>query len=469
MIAERSGPTPRVAAVSAEAETLGVRVGEALAAVRARVPGLHVAELEAEADARALARLGHWALRRYSPLVALDPPDGLLLEAHGASHLWGGEARMAADLACRLEVAGIAARIAIAPSATAARALARHGPAPITIIAAPDLPTALAPLPPAALGITPEEGAELARLGLATLGDLAALPRTALGRRFGLDLLRRLDAAFARTAEPLDWLEPPPALSAEVAFPDPVAEPEALHAAVRQLAAQLAGQLTEAGLGARRLDLRVTRIDGSRAALRAGTSAPSRDPAHLARLLALLVESLEPGAGVEKVALSAPLTAPLPPRQLGAEDRHALEAAIDRLSTRLGERAVWQAGPTLSDRPEASFARHPAGAGPAAFPWPRRLPRPVHLFDPPEPVEVIALLPDRPPVVFTWRGRRHRVRAADGPERIFGEWWRGDGEVRDYFQVEDTDGGRFWLFRSGDGEDPATGDFRWWLHGLFGA
>jgi protein ImuB len=92
------------------------------------------------------------------------------------------------------------------------------------------------------------------------------------------------------------------------------------------------------------------------------------------------------------------------------------------------------------------------------------------LLDPPQPVEAMALLPDHPPMAFTWRRVRHRVRRADGPERIAGEWWKRGGEtrsVRDYFQVEDEEGHRYWLFRRGDGENGITGDMRWFLHGFF--
>jgi protein ImuB len=102
--------------------------------------------------------------------------------------------------------------------------------------------------------------------------------------------------------------------------------------------------------------------------------------------------------------------------------------------------------------------------------WPPDLPRPVRLLDPPQPIEAMALLPDHPPVAFTWRRVRHRVRHADGPERIAGEWWKRDREflsVRDYFRVEDEDGRRFWLFRRGNGSDPDTGDMHWFLHGFF--
>ncbi len=102
--------------------------------------------------------------------------------------------------------------------------------------------------------------------------------------------------------------------------------------------------------------------------------------------------------------------------------------------------------------------------------WPANLPRPIRLLDPPQPVEALALLPDHPPLAFTWRRIRHRVRRADGPERIAGEWWKRDGEmrsVRDYFRVEDEAGHRYWLFRRGDGENGISGDMRWFLHGFF--
>jgi protein ImuB len=120
--------------------------------------------------------------------------------------------------------------------------------------------------------------------------------------------------------------------------------------------------------------------------------------------------------------------------------------------------------------PERSVARV-AGLAPASGrSWPQALPRPLRLLTPPQPVQAIALLPDQPPVAFTWRRKRHRVRRADGPERIFGEWWRRDGEmraVRDYWAVEDEAGDRFWLYRSGDGVEPETGNLAWFVHGIF--
>jgi len=121
--------------------------------------------------------------------------------------------------------------------------------------------------------------------------------------------------------------------------------------------------------------------------------------------------------------------------------------------------------------PERSVMRIAAMAPDADEAWTARWPRPARLLAPPEPIETVVLLPDHPPAAFTWRGIRRRVTCADGPERIFGEWWRRDAElaaVRDYFQIEDDAGERFWVYRAGDGEDPETGSHRWFLHGIFG-
>jgi protein ImuB len=131
---------------------------------------------------------------------------------------------------------------------------------------------------------------------------------------------------------------------------------------------------------------------------------------------------------------------------------------------------LYRCAPTQSEVPERSVREIAPIAPPVGAAWPADWPRPARLLDPPAPVEAMALLPDHPPASFTWGGVRRRVKRADGPERIFGEWWVRDGElsaVRDYFQIEDEAGERFWLFRRGDGEDPNTGDHRWYLHGIF--
>ena len=141
------------------------------------------------------------------------------------------------------------------------------------------------------------------------------------------------------------------------------------------------------------------------------------------------------------------------------------------LSNRVGESRLYRFAPVSSDVPERSVQRVAASAPTTGDGWPTQWPRPARLLAPPEAIETVALLPDHPPVQFTWRGTRRRVRRADGPERVFGEWWKRDAEliaVRDYFQVEDDAGGRFWIFRAGDGEDAGTGNHKWFMHGIFG-
>jgi protein ImuB len=182
------------------------------------------------------------------------------------------------------------------------------------------------------------------------------------------------------------------------------------------------------------------------------------------------IETIEPGFGLDSMRLVAGRVEPLGPEQLSGDKPEAdLAMLVDRLAGRLGSKRLYRASAVESDVPERSVVR--VGPLDSALPWPK-WPRPVRLLSPPEPVDnVVALLPDQPPRRFTWRGRAYRVARADGPERIHGEWWKHRGEaeaVRDYFQVEDEAGARFWLYRRGDGVDARTGDLSWYLHGVFG-
>ena len=229
------------------------------------------------------------------------------------------------------------------------------------------------------------------------------------------------------------------------------------------------------GLGARRLDLLCHRVDNRIETVRIGLAMPVRDSARLTRLLCDRIETIAPGFGIEIMSLTATLAEPLPLRQAASslieEGAPDLSGLIDTLANRVGARAVYRFAPVASDVPERSVRRLPALAEDTGAGWPDHWPRPSRLLSRPEPIETMALLPDHPPNWFSWKGVRRRVRRADGPERIFGEWWKRDAEliaVRDYFRVEDDAGERFWIFRSGDGEDAATGSHRWFLHGIFG-
>ncbi|MCK5745788.1 MAG: DNA polymerase Y family protein, partial [Oricola sp.] len=209
--------------------------------------------------------------------------------------------------------------------------------------------------------------------------------------------------------------------------------------------------------------------------VRVGMAVPVRDAARLTRLLCDKIETIDPGFGIEVMILAATSAEPLECRQsvstLIEEETPDVTGLVDTLMNRVGERAIYRLAPVASDVPERAACRIPAAAPETGATWPDHWPRPSRLLPRPEIIETVALLPDHPPVSFTWRGVRRRVKRANGPERVFGEWWKRDAEliaVRDYFRVEDDAGERYWIYRAGDGEDAATGSHRWFLHGVFG-
>ncbi|MBZ9919355.1 DNA polymerase Y family protein [Mesorhizobium sp. B2-4-2] len=471
----RQGNRRLVVAADRAALEAGLRVGMPATKAQALVKGLAVMESEPDADAKALERLALWALRRYAPIVAADPPDGLVMDTTGADHLHGGERLMLTDMVDRLGQAGISARAALADSWGAAHAVARYVNQTVSVVAVNASCDAILPLPIAALRLPDAIVGGLRVLGFERVGELLRQPRAPLTLRFGPELGRRLDQAAGRLAEPIEPVRPADVVEVKRAFGESIGAAETIARYVGRLVQALCVELETKGLGARRLDLLLYRVDDRVEAIRVGTALPVLDVKRLTRLLCDKIETVDPGFGIELMRLSAPLAESLMPRQTVSsliEQRDAdISDLIDTLSNRVGEEKLYRFTPVASDVPERSFRRVAAGSAETGDAWPDHWPRPARLFTVPEPIEAIALLPDHPPASFTWRGIRRRVKRADGPERVFGEWWKRDAElaaVRDYFQVEDEAGERFWIYRAGDGEDAATGSHRWFLHGIFG-
>ncbi|HEY3695063.1 MAG TPA: DNA polymerase Y family protein [Phenylobacterium sp.] len=467
----------RLAALDAAAARLGLYAGQKAADAAALAPGLVVADAQPEADAAALEALADWCVR-FSPAVAADPPDGLFLDVDGVAHLWGGEQGLMDDFRRRLARAGLPFRLAVADTPGAAWALARHA-ADGTVAAPGDQARRLAPLPPAALRLEPAVAAQVERLGLKTVGQLFAMPRAPFARRFGVDALLRLDQALGRVKEALVFRRPPTPWFARLAFAEPISQPEDLARVAADICAVLCARLDAAGRGARRFELAFHRLDGRAQTLEAGLSLAGRDPVRLARLFAPRLEAVDPGFGVEAVTLAAREVEALSARQgrLGAGREAAVEEGlaplVDRLANRLGEDRVWKAAPLQSHLPELAVGQRPPLAGDLSFDgWDPQLPRPLRLFSRPQPIEAMAPIPDDPPVQFRWRGQLHRIRRAEGPERVAEEWWKrplddaDPARVRDYYRLEDHDGRRFWVFRAGlyEAGQPA----KWWMHGVFG-
>lgn len=462
-----------VTAAGQGARALGIHAGMALTQAQMFVPDLVVRDAEPAADEAGLRRLALWSLRRYSPVIAIDPPCGLMLDVTGATQGYGGTQGLLRDLVDRLAQVATSARAVCAPSYGAAHALARFGADVIRVIEPSELPRAIDGLPLAALRLDAATLAALGKLGVESFAELEAMPRPSLALRFGSLPGLRLDQAYARIAEPFEPIEEPERIEVERRFAEPIAAPETLARYTRKLTDAVCLRLEEAGLGARRLDLRFHRVDNAVEAIRAGMARPGRDPERIGRLLCAKIETVDPGFGVERMVLAAPLVEPLGLRTistLGEVPRADVTALVDTLSNRLGDERLYRVAARESHIPERSVQRIAPLADPTWLRWPQSWPRPARLLARPQPIETMALLPDHPPVHFTWRGIRRRVIRADGPERIYGEWHLSDAEwlsVRDYFLLEDETGARYWVFRQGDGMDAMTGGQGWFLHGLF--
>jgi len=474
VLAIRQGQREVVHAADEAALSLGLGRGMPLTQARALCADLEVRPADPIAERALLDRLAIHAVRHWTPTACASPPDGLLLDLTGTGHLFGGEARFCRRLVAILARIGLTATVAIADTAGAAHALARFAGQAILVVPPAAAIDAIAPLPLAALRLDDSALAAARRFGLERIADLLPLPRGPLARRLGRAAIERLDQAIGRIAEPIETVVPFEAPMAERRLVEPIGTPEAIAQVIDDLSIDLAILLRERGLGAREAVLALLRVDGSEQRLSAGFARASRDARHIARLLHLRLDRVDPGMGIEAARLTATraehLGAQALASSLAGDDRPAdIAPLIDRLAGRIGHGALFRAAPVESDVPERAVTRVAALAAPSGWPaWKR----PARLLARPEPLSgVVALLPDHPPRRFAWRGQVHDVVAGDGPERIHGEWWVRDGEiwaVRDYYRVEDREGRRFWVFRRGDGVEADTGDLSWWMHGAFG-
>ncbi len=485
-----------IEAVNPHAAGAGLAPGMPLADGRAIVPDVTVHPANPAADAHALERLARWA-DGFTPRVVPAGADGLFLDVGGCAHLFGGEEALLAALGAGLGGVGLTSRLALAGTPGAAWALARHGERSPAIVPrsadAAELGEVLAELPVSALRLDADVVEALVDFGLDRIGTLHPIDPGALARRFGPAPRRRLDQALGFVEEPVASLPPPPPREARLAFAEPIATVDGIRAAVGVLLEDLCRNLGRAGEGVRRVRLVCRRTDGGRSALVVGTSRPVRRARLLANLLSEKLERIDPGFGIEEMVLSAEVVEGVEEEQEdwfaraegsvegcggvaggrnGAEDREELAGLLDRLGNRFGFGSVACPVPRQSWLPERAVELREPLAAPCGhgLGWPEGRRRPLRLLSPPEPVEAVARAsgerePAGAPALFRWRGRRRRLRAAEGPERLECEWWLEDAPSRDYYLAEDEEGRRYWLFRERS-RDPAA-PARWFLHGLF--
>ena len=505
---------PRIAALNEAAEAAGLALGEPLADARAKAGEVQTRAIDSAADDAALRRLALWATR-YTPTASPwgeeNGADGFFLDIEGAALLFGGEERLLADLSLRLERNfGLPARLAIADTPGMAWALARFARAPSPVLPPGQEAQALAPLPVEALRLSPDTCRTLRRLGFKTIGALLDKPRAPFAARFPAELLRRIDQALGRIEEPLIPIVAPPVYHTLRYLLEPLLTQEAIVALASRLMRTLVQVLTRDDVGARGLRLSLYNVDGAVETIDIALTLPSRNVAHMMRLIDLKLEKLaaaeDAGFGFEAVGLAVTRAERIAARQdelivedAGVADRSERCAVlVDTLRQRLGPHGVRGFAPVASHLPERAEMLQPVAAETAeAWPEPEQKSRPLLLLPRAEPTEVMALIPDGPPRRFRWRGVTYEVTGAQGPERIANEWWRldtpsahsresGNPELdekgkldprlrgderqcaltRDYYLVEDSGGHRFWLYREGLYERE-TAAARWFVHGLF--
>jgi protein ImuB len=470
---------PRIAALNEAAEAAGLAVGEPLADARAKAEFLQLRAIDAAADDAALQRLALWATR-YTPTASPlcrdfwsedNGADGIFLDIEGASHLFGGEESLIADLAARLARFGLAARVAVADTPGAAWAASRFHRSPLLVLPSDREAATLADMPVAALRLSPETRTALRRLGFKTVGSLLDKPRAPFAARFAAELLRRLDQALGRVEEPLVPIVAPPVYHSLQYLLEPIVTAVAVVARARRLMQNLVHVLVRDDAGARALRLNLYRVDGAVETIAIGLAAPTRSVAHVARLIELKLEALaameNAGFGFEAIGLAVTCAEPMPAQQTEfsataeAGDRaERCAALIDALRQRLGPSSVRRFVPVASHIPERAEALTEIESAAAHFPPPERgrvrvgvdsvsndpsldrlrrsfpplsgegnwsasqQPRPLLLLPRAEPAEVTALVPEGPPRRFSWRGVTYDIAGAQGPERIGAEWWR---------------------------------------------
>lgn len=509
IIGEVSGAT-RIASLNAAAEAQGLARGMSLSDARAMAPDLITRPAAPEREASALAAIARWA-GRYSPFIAAEEGEALVMDATGCAHLFGGEQAMLTGMVGELADLGFTARAGMADTRGAAWALARYGPITVASGAlngdgiSPDAHatrvrtpkrkrwtrpemttsqdsagavaiappggarTALNPLPLAALRLPPETISRLQRLGLRRIEELTLTPRAGLARRFGMEVPLRLDQAFGMTPEPVspDRIAAP--LAARISFPEPIGLTADIEAAIDRLLTQICKRLKERAEGARKLRLMLRRVDGEAETLDVGLARPTRDPARIAPLLTRRIDEIDAGFGIDAARLLVVTAEPLSEVQhsghfaakadatarLSPGGGEAFADLLSRIGGRIGLDRLTRALPAESHIPEKAWITAPAAySDPPTTGWPdRNRLRPTTIF-PPE--RITEKQPGRPPQAFKWRGRSHEVAFAAGPERIAPEWWLDDPNwrsgPRDYWRVETVTGLRIWLFEAHGGE-----------------
>jgi len=464
-VVEGEGSAQRVIAASGAAVRHGIRAGLGLNAALALCPGVRLHMRQPAAEAALLERLARWTTQ-FTPVVSLEPPQGLLAEVRGSLGLFGGAAGLRQRALESLHRRGLYAFAALAPTPRAALWLARAGLD--TPVQAPgELPGLAARLPLSCLGWPQATLARFATLGIRNVADLTRLPRDGFARRFGPSLLAELDEAFGRRPQPRRRAVMPERFDESLELPVETGSIPLVEIALERLLGRLEAFLQTRSAGIHGLAVALLHRGQPATRLRLGLARPGGEAGHLQALLhERLGRTLLP-APVVALRLRSTVVVPLElrsgvlPGTAGHDaDPEAAARLLEHLRARLGREAVFSVRLAQEHRPERAWqVSEPAlgktGAGPCAEAgtvpvWPAR---PLWMIAEPQALRECDGLP------------RHGGRSLtllSGPERIETGWWDGRDVRRDYYIARSRAGLRLWIFRE---RDRGGG---WWLHGVFG-
>lgn len=459
-----------ITAANPVAQWQGITTGMAVADARAILPSLQVLDDMPGQPEKLLDALGKWCIR-FTPVTAVDLPDGLILDASGCAHLWGGEMPYLEDISTRLKNAGYQVRAAMADTIGTAWAMAHFGNAITSVIPAGGQREAVLPLAPAALRLEPPVVERLYKLGLHHIGSFINMQRAALRRRFGAGMLLRLDQLTGLERENIQPLVPLEPYQERLPCLEPIITRRGIEIALERLLQALCQRLRQEGKGIRTAVLKCYRTDGKIEQAGIGTNRASHNVDHLFKLFTLKINEIGPDPGIELFILEAPKVEDVRSsqealwRDAGVMEEVGLAELLDRLAAKAAKDGIRRYVPDEHHWPERSIKLAASLGERPAIPWRTDRPRPIRLLAQPEPVIVAAPIPDYPPILFRYKGVVHEIKKADGPERIEREWWLEEGKHRDYYCVEDQEGRRYWLFRLGhyDLDNRHT----WFIHGFF--
>ena len=454
---------------NAIAHNEGVHVGMVVADARAIIPSLEVIDKKPGLSAKLLKGLAEWCIR-YTPAVAIDPPDGLILDATGCAHLWGGENEYLKDIITRLKSLGYTVHAAMADTIGTAWAVARFGKND-NIIQSGAQTAVLLSLPPSSLRLDLEIVERLQKLGLRQIMDFIRIPRSSLRRRFGVPFLLRLDQATGKVQEAMHTVQPVEPYQERLPCLEPIVTATGIEIALQRMLETVCLRLKREEKGLRVAIFKGFRIDGKIEKIAIGTNRATHNTNHLFKLFELQLASIEPALGIELFILEAQKVEDVSPFQetlwegsCGLENI-GLSELLDRLGGRFGSNFIRRFVPDEHYWPERSMKTAGSLLEKLTTTWKVDRPRPLQLLPIPEMIEVTAPIPDYPPMLFRYKGKLHKIIKADGPERIEQEWWLQQGEHRDYYYVEDEEGKRYWLFRLGHYDTEQS--VQWYVHGFF--